>query len=602
MHYRREIDGLRAVAVVPVMLFHAGFELFAGGYVGVDVFFVISGYLITSVILEQQNKGNFSLIKFYERRARRILPALYFVMLCCIPPALLWMQPDDLENFGQSLAANVFFANNYLLAMTSGYWDLASEFKPLLHTWSLAVEEQYYLVFPAFMLALWHLGKKLSVTLLFLTAAVSLAAAQFWMIDFPDRNFYLLPTRGWELIIGVLAAFYLANKPPEFEILKTWKAEAFCLLGVLFIIYSVFFFDESTPFPGFWALLPTVGTVLVILFAIPKTMTGRVLGWKPLVGIGLISYSLYLWHQPLFAFARIKSFEEPATYIYLLCILGAFLLAGLSWKFEMDFRNDQKISRKFLVLSAAICSAVILSSGLIFHYTSGFYNSYDELRSSFSENYAGNKNIGYVARNLSFIGRRFHQEDKKNLLLIGDSFTRDLINMGLANNYFSNVEPSIYNRKFNCLGSSGKSIDELGLLKDAEIVIVTYRTLDPDEKACWSRDLRLLTESNKKVIVVGPKDFGYNINAVLRSNAVDKYDHKNKISADVLEFNNFLKEETPKANFVDLIDLVSDGNQNVRLYSKDKKLLSTDRHHLTIFGAKEYGQILFSHSLLRDLR
>ena len=148
MHYRPEIDGLRAVSVIPVIFFHAGLEFFKGGFLGVDIFFVISGYLITLIILNDLDKGNFSLSKFYERRARRILPALFFVICCCVPFAYFWMLPDPLENFGQSVFATIFFANNVLLWMTSGYWDLASEFKPLIHTWSLAVEEQFYIVFP----------------------------------------------------------------------------------------------------------------------------------------------------------------------------------------------------------------------------------------------------------------------------------------------------------------------------------------------------------------------------------------------------------------------------------------------------------------------
>lgn len=147
MHHRNEIDGLRALAVVPVLLFHAGFDTFSGGFVGVDIFFVISGYLITTIIIEDMEQKRFSIVNFYERRARRILPALFLVMLVCIPFSWFWMLPDPLENFGQAIVATTLFSNNILLYITSGYWELASEFKPLLHTWSLGVEEQYYVFF-----------------------------------------------------------------------------------------------------------------------------------------------------------------------------------------------------------------------------------------------------------------------------------------------------------------------------------------------------------------------------------------------------------------------------------------------------------------------
>ena len=166
MKYRAEIDGLRALAVLPVILFHAGFELFGGGFVGVDVFFVISGYLITSIIISEMGRDNFSLINFYERRARRILPALFFVMLVSIPFAWFWLTPGDLKDFGQSLIAVATFSSNILFWIESGYFATASELKPLLHTWSLAVEEQYYILFPLFLMIFWNLPKKYLLLLL----------------------------------------------------------------------------------------------------------------------------------------------------------------------------------------------------------------------------------------------------------------------------------------------------------------------------------------------------------------------------------------------------------------------------------------------------
>ena len=179
MKYRKEIDGLRAIAVLPVILFHAGFTTFSGGFVGVDIFFVISGYLITTIIVDEMDKGSFSLLNFYERRARRILPALFFVMLCTLPFAWFWMLPQDLKSFSQSLVAVSAFGSNVLFYLTSGYFDTASELKPLLHTWSLAVEEQFYVLFPLFLMLAWKLGKKWIITLLALVAIVSVLASQW---------------------------------------------------------------------------------------------------------------------------------------------------------------------------------------------------------------------------------------------------------------------------------------------------------------------------------------------------------------------------------------------------------------------------------------
>ena len=200
--YRSEIDGLRAVAVIPVMIFHAGFDLLAGGYLGVDIFFVISGYLITCMILAQKSNNQFSYASFYERRIRRIIPALLIVMLFCIPFAYFMMQPDDLENFGQSLISTTFISNNILLYITSGYWDLTSSFKPLLHTWSLGVEEQYYLIFPVLLSGLLFMNRvNLLLSLCFLTLLSFIFFMQMQKTN-PDAAFYLLPSRFWEIGLG----------------------------------------------------------------------------------------------------------------------------------------------------------------------------------------------------------------------------------------------------------------------------------------------------------------------------------------------------------------------------------------------------------------
>lgn len=213
MDYRREIDGLRAFAVLPVILFHAGFETFSGGFVGVDVFFVISGYLITTVILSELEKGSFSILNFYERRARRILPALFLVMFASIIPGYFWLMPDEFKNFGQSLVSTALFSNNILLSITSGYWDLASEFKPLLHTWSLGVEEQYYVFVPLILMIAWKLGKGTIPHIIWIIFLASFVFAIWFVNVSPKWAFYLLPTRAWEIAIGALAAIHVRSSP-----------------------------------------------------------------------------------------------------------------------------------------------------------------------------------------------------------------------------------------------------------------------------------------------------------------------------------------------------------------------------------------------------
>jgi len=368
MNYRREIDGLRAIAVLPVILFHAGFQTFSGGFVGVDIFFVISGYLITSIILAEMEDGTFTVANFYERRARRILPALFVLMALCLPFAWLWLLPQDMMSFSQSLVAVTAFASNILFWRTSGYFDTAAELKPLLHTWSLAVEEQYYLLFPLFVIFTWRFGKTWILKSLFAVFIISLAAAHWGATTHPIFTFFLLPTRGWELLSGGFIAFYfsLGHKQLSHNRLN----ELGSLIGVALIAYSIFLFDSTTPFPSLYALVPTVGAALIIFFTTPQTITGKLLGSQLFVGVGLISYSAYLYHQPLLAFAKHRSVDEPSSLLIGLLVAATFVLAYFSWRFvEAPFRNKQRINRKQVFKFCILASLTFALLGLIGHFT-----------------------------------------------------------------------------------------------------------------------------------------------------------------------------------------------------------------------------------------
>lgn len=371
MLYRREIDGLRAIAVLPVIFFHAGFEFFGGGFVGVDIFFVISGYLITTIILTEYEQGNFSIINFYDRRARRILPALFFVIICCIPFAWFWLLPSDMKDFSQSLIAVSIFASNFLFWHETGYFDSAAELKPLLHTWSLAVEEQYYIIFPILLKLLWQLGRRWILITLALVFVASLALAEWAVLAKPTAAFYLLPMRAWELLIGAFAAFYLLKKNRKIFEKSTNEMGGWLGLGLIF--YAIFFYNKATPFPSFYTLAPTIGTALVILFATNQTTAGKFLGNKVFVSIGLISYSAYLWHQPLFAFARHKSLGEPADIVFVFLALSTLILAYLSWRFvERPFRSKVKIKRLSIFRLAVFFSIILIMFGVLGNKSSGF--------------------------------------------------------------------------------------------------------------------------------------------------------------------------------------------------------------------------------------
>ena len=420
MKYRAEIDGLRALAVIPVILFHAEFEIFSGGFVGVDVFFVISGYLITTIIIDDLKNKRFSIFNFYERRARRILPTLFFVMLVCMPFAWMWMLPSQMRDFSQSLVAVSLFASNVLFWRESGYFSAAAETKPLLHTWSLAVEEQYYVLFPIFLLLAWRFGKHKVFWMIVLMATISLLLSEWGWRNDATANFYLAPTRAWELFAGSIAAFIVQKHGVQ-------KHNPLALLGLAAVVCSIFLYDESTPFPSIYALAPVLGVVLLILYADKETFAARILGTRALVGIGLISYSAYLWHQPLFAFARIRGPNHPGELLMLSLSVISLILAFFSWKFiEKPFRQKNGFSQKYIFGFSGI--------GLVTFLAVGFAGHFEKFKSRYTvETFAGWRDTNecvvthaddFENSKQRLLGRCLGE--KNNFILLGDSHAEAL--------------------------------------------------------------------------------------------------------------------------------------------------------------------------------
>lgn len=366
LNYRPEIDGLRALAILGVLGFHAGFIGLPGGFIGVDVFFVISGFLITRIILDERARGEFSLLRFYERRIRRILPALYTVILACVAPAVWLMNPEELKDFAQSLIAVPLFVSNVLFWHESGYFNTASELKPLLHTWSLAIEEQYYLCFPLLLTLMARLPGRWRVGVLAVLASASLLAAQWSTVNAPDSGFFLLPTRAWELFAGSL----LAMAP---SIARGWGntgREVAAATGLVLILGSMVYFTAQTPHPGWLTLAPILGTMLMIAAA--DSVCGRLPARFGLPALGRISYSVYLWHVPLFVFARLWLQAPPSAGLSALLVLATLALAWLSWRFvEQPCRRRDQVSTRHLLFGAGATSLLILGLGAIGQLSNG---------------------------------------------------------------------------------------------------------------------------------------------------------------------------------------------------------------------------------------
>jgi peptidoglycan/LPS O-acetylase OafA/YrhL len=365
--YRADIDGLRAVAVGTVLAYHAGAGWLPGGFVGVDVFFVISGYLITSIVARDARAGSYSLLGFYERRARRIFPALFAMLAATAMGAWALLPPDDLKLFGESLGAAILFVSNMQMMGDAGYFAGAAETRPLLHTWSLAVEEQFYIVFPPLLAWLIMRRPRLALPVLIAGTLLSFAACVIATPLRPTMAFYLAPLRAWELSAGAILALAPVLRLPR------GASAGLGAVGLGLILFAAFRFGDATDFPGAAAAIPVLGAVAIILAGgAGGGPVSRLLASAPLRGIGLISYSLYLWHWPVIVLQRYWTVRPPTLPETLAAVALSLLLAWASWRFiERPFRGHGTFATRRGALTAAgglmagglAVAAVVIASG-----------------------------------------------------------------------------------------------------------------------------------------------------------------------------------------------------------------------------------------------
>lgn len=614
MEYRREIDGLRAVAVLPVILFHAGFSWFAGGYVGVDIFFVISGYLITTIIINDIENRRFSIAKFYERRARRILPALFFVLLCCIPFAWMWMVPSQFKDFSQALVAIAFFSSNILFWRNEDYFAPSAEENPLLHTWSLGVEEQFYIFFPLLLLMLWRFGRQPVFYVVCLMSLVSFLLSEWGWRNNPEANFYLLPTRAWELGVGAICAFILHGRPAK-------SNQFLSLAGLLLVLYSIFAFDETIPFPSAYALVPVVGTALIIIYGSSSTLAAKILSLKWLVGIGLVSFSAYLWHQPLLAFARIRSLTEPSLVLMFALSVASVVLAFFSWKYiEQPFRSGPKsiVSSRAKVFALSFVASVgFVAFGVHGHIKNGYYDNwmasnyaYADVAEFLSYRDTDDYKLQFNVDGCFFSGANGSLEDyndtcldiregAENYVLMGDSHAAHLYkalrekytNVNLSVATASGCKPLYGDEgRPQCTLLHDQTFSEIEEKSDIVNGVILSARWDESDFDGIRRTVAALNEVGVNVVIVGPTveysmDFPIALIRLLKQDADAETNTLSIESKHSLD--NDLKELAASlgVGYVSVIDDLcsSDGCRN---YSFDREPMQFDYGHLTLSGAR----------------
>ncbi|MFL2679028.1 MAG: acyltransferase family protein [Alphaproteobacteria bacterium] len=448
LKYRPEIDGLRAISVVSILLYHAELNffdktLFTGGFVGVDVFFVISGYLISNIIFSEllQNKY-FKFANFYERRARRILPMLFVVLLISCPIAFYTFLPNEFHEYIDSVISSIFFFSNFFFySVTTEYGAESSLLKPLLHTWSLAIEEQFYLFFPIIVFLLFKFHQNLLKRVLILLFVISFFFSNIFCNLNPELNFFHPLSRFWELLTGSLLAYMNLKGKINKEF---YSSNIFTLTGISLILFSVFFFNDSSPYPNYKTLIPVVGTALIIFFSSKNNYISKVLSSRVFVGVGLISYSVYLWHFPIFAFYRnlkptINNFDKFES-----IILTIFLSVISYFVIEKKFRSKAIKLKYFLGFTVSVI-IIFLSINFIVDKKDGFANRFPKLANDLLSIDKKLKRDLYVWNNKNLIkNKEFSNKKNKNikLLIVGDSNSADLINSIFNLNEFSKIEIS----------------------------------------------------------------------------------------------------------------------------------------------------------------
>ncbi len=640
--YRPEIDGLRAIAVLSVIFYHAFPSVLTGGFVGVDIFFVISGFLITNILLRELENGDFTITRFYERRARRIMPALFLMMIVCIPFGYLYLLPDDISSFYRSILSVSTFTSNFLFASESGYFAPNVELKPFLHTWTLAVEEQYYIFFPVILFLTWKGGKKLSLLFVCFLASMSFCLAQKLSTSDPTNAFYLLHTRAWELLVGAIGAFifgFRSNSPLN---LNNLARETLSIIGITMIIVSIFVYDKLMPYPSGYTMLPVLGAFFIVVFCSKDLFVGKLLSLPLVRFFGLISYSAYLWHQPIFAFYRYKNIVEPSTFTMCALIVLTIAIAYISWKWiEKPFREKNRFNAHQIFKYTALGSFAFISlgiAGLLFPSQMNRFtgnNAYAEVNYRLRGNFGLSKSCERTFKN----AKECRTSDEPHVLVWGDSYAMQIVPAIIASNpgvklvqaTVSQCEPifgyarssTIFGAK-NCIQSNDKVLEMLKSTPSIKDVVISspYPQLAASNYVIDSSGKNFIATPNdsfnmvvstinqlkhigKRVTIVAPtpedkfgKDIGFcllktsslNLNrSVCDFSSSDMSDKQKEIYRRI----NIISQDV---NVVWLKDAIC--NDGICHSTINNKLIYRDKGHLSYEGSELIGKKMNLYSLI----
>ena len=600
--------------MISVIFYHANFNLFKSGYVGVDIFFVISGFLITKLIYTEIVNKKFSLLNFYERRVRRIFPALAIVLGISVIFAYLILTPIDLIDFSKSLIYVPLVISNFYFLNQSDYFDISNELRPLIHTWSLSVEEQFYLIFPFFFMFISRKKIKIKFMLFvfalifFLSFTLNMTLSEIY----PNESFYLLPTRIWEFMAGSIIA--IKNDSLSFK-RHHFINQVISLIGLFLIIFSVTALDsiDSLPIPAI--ILPILGCVLIILYANKTTFVGRILSNKIIVNIGLISYSAYLFHQPIFVFSRNYFYFDLSKLHYLILILITFVLAYINWKYiETPFRRRSFLNRKLIFQLSLIFILIFVSLGTIGVKGQGFENRFnstyigDTGQTTFHK-YIDKKFIDCFPEQIAksalrwegFLRCKQSKAGPPEIILLGDSHAEHLF-IGLAeslpkNNvafYIRGEDPYLDSPPYNDI------FEELLTNDEAQTIIVSMhyplRFINNTSAVKFESTIRSLMMVGKKVYLVGDipyysKDASYCNNSRSIQNSSCKLNYheyllqKNFYHSILLKIKNNLGIE-----YVEIDKLFC--SKDFCNQTKGNLILYRDNNHLNIYGSRIVGDYL----------